>query len=98
MRPGDCESCWMKIGSTNASVGELAPAGSRGAAFGVSGSAFSLGNALGPLLGGLLGAAVGPRFVIGLSSVALAIGWWLVYQLGREQSRAVAERASDTPP
>jgi MFS transporter, DHA1 family, multidrug resistance protein len=84
--------------STNASVGELAPAGSRGAAFGVSGSAFSLGNAFGPLLGGLLGAAVGPRFVIGLSSVALAIGWWLVYQLGREQSQAVAERATDTPP
>ncbi len=69
--------------STNASIGELAPAGSRGAAFGIAGSAFSLGNAFGPLLGGLLAAAVGPRFVFGLSAVVLGIGWWLVYQLGR---------------
>ena len=71
--------------STNASIGELAPAASRGAAFGVSGSAFSLGNAFGPLLGGLLAAAVGPRFVIGLSAVVLALGWWLVYQIGNAQ-------------
>jgi MFS family permease len=69
--------------STNASIGELAPAGSRGAAFGISGSAFSLGNAFGPLLGGLLAAAIGPRFVFALSAAVLAIGWWLVYQLGR---------------
>lgn len=69
--------------STNASIGERAPVGSRGAAFGIAGSAFSLGNAFGPLLGGLLAAAIGPRFVFGLSAVVLAIGWWLVYQLGR---------------
>lgn len=73
--------------STNASIGELAPATSRGAAFGVSGSAFSLGNAFGPLLGGLLAAAVGPRFVIGLSAVVLALGWWLVYQIGHAEGK-----------
>jgi predicted MFS family arabinose efflux permease len=65
----------------------LAPAASRGAAFGVSGSAFSLGNAFGPLLGGLLAAAVGPRFVIGLAAVVLSLGWWLVYQIGQAQER-----------
>lgn len=72
---------------TNASIGELAPAGSRGAAFGVSGSAFSLGNAFGPLLGGVIAAAAGPRVVFGLSAAALGLGWLLVAQLGREQGR-----------
>jgi len=71
--------------STNASIGELAPPQSRGAAFGVSGSAFSLGNAFGPLLGGLLAAAVGPRLVIGLSAIVLGLGWLLVYQIAQVQ-------------
>lgn len=72
--------------STNASIGELAPPQSRGAAFGVSGSAFSLGNAFGPLLGGLLAAVVGPRIVIGLAAIILGLGWWLVYQISQAQS------------
>lgn len=81
--------------STNASIGELAPAASRGAAFGVSGSAFSLGNAFGPLLGGLLGAAVGPRFVIGLSAVVLGLGWLLVARIERAQARDAAAALPD---
>ena len=78
--------------STNASIGELAPPASRGAAFGVSGSAFSLGNAFGPLLGGLLAAAVGPRFVIGLAAVVLGLGWWLVLQIGQAQEQEAKGR------
>jgi DHA1 family multidrug resistance protein-like MFS transporter len=72
--------------STNASIGELAPEQRRGAAFGVSGSAFSLGNAFGPLLGGLLAAAVGPRPVFGLSAIFLGLGWFLVLQIARAQA------------
>lgn len=82
--------------STNASIGELAPASSRGAAFGVSGSAFSLGNAFGPLLGGLLAAAIGPRFVFGLASVVLAVGWWLVSQIDRAQAQETMRMAAES--
>jgi DHA1 family multidrug resistance protein-like MFS transporter len=73
--------------STNASIGELAPPQSRGAAFGVSGSAFSMGNALGPLLGGLLAAAIGPRLVIGLAAIVLGTGWLLVGRIAQAQER-----------
>ena len=67
--------------STSAAIGQLVPPERRGAAFGVSGSAFSLGNALGPLVGGLLAAAAGPRAVLGLSAAALALGWLIVRAL-----------------
>ncbi|HEY8600258.1 MAG TPA: MFS transporter [Thermomicrobiales bacterium] len=69
----------------NASLGALVPTASRGAAFGIAGSAFSLGNALGPLLGGALAGAIGPRAVIGLSAVALLCGCGLVQLLGQAE-------------
>ncbi len=65
----------------NASLGALVPPGSRGAAFGISGSAFSLGNALGPLLGGILAGVMGPRAVLGLAALALLGGWGIVHLL-----------------
>lgn len=82
----------------NASLGALVPAGNRGAAFGISGSAFSLGNALGPLLGGALAGVIGPRAVIGLSALALLSGYVLVQLLGqaeRHQFAASPVEASD---
>lgn len=71
---------------TNASIGTLVPAGRRGAAFGVAGSAFSLGNAFGPLLGGFLAEGIGPRAVVGLASVALGCGVFLVQALVRAEA------------
>jgi DHA1 family multidrug resistance protein-like MFS transporter len=69
----------------NASLGALVPPGNRGAAFGIAGSAFSLGNALGPLLGGALSGVIGPRSVIGLSALALLCGCVLVQLLGQSE-------------
>ena len=82
--------------STSAAIGQLVPPERRGAAFGVSGSAFSLGNALGPLLGGLLAAAAGPRAVLALSAAALALGWLIVRALmgQRAVGREGVERGS----
>ena len=79
---------------TSAAIGLLVPPERRGAAFGVSGSAFSLGNALGPLLGGLLAAAAGPRAVLALSAAALGLGWLIVRALmgQRDVGRESVER------
>ncbi len=67
----------------NASLGVAVPPDRRGAAFGVSGSAFSAGNALGPLLGGALAGVAGPRAVIGLSALVLLCGWVLLHFFAR---------------
>lgn len=83
--------------STNASIGVLVPAGSRGAAFGVAGSAFSLGNAFGPLLGGLLAAVAGPRAVIAVSAAVLGLGWILVQALAGRQAGATAADEPASP-
>jgi DHA1 family multidrug resistance protein-like MFS transporter len=68
---------------TNSTIGTLTPSTSRGAAFGVAGSAFSLGNALGPLLGGALAGLISPRAVIFASAVVLLGGRVLVHLLRR---------------
>ncbi len=69
--------------SVNSNVGTMAPPESRGAAYGVSGSAFSLGNALGPLLGGVIAGFLSPRAVIVVASLALLVGRVLVTMLDR---------------
>ena len=69
--------------SVNSNVGVMARPESRGAAFGVSGSAFSLGNALGPLLGGAIAGLLSPRAVIVVASCALLVGRLLVSLLDR---------------
>jgi DHA1 family multidrug resistance protein-like MFS transporter len=68
---------------TNSTIGTLTPSTSRGAAFGVAGSAFSLGNALGPLLGGVLAGLISPRAVIFASAIVLLGGRVLVHMLRR---------------
>ena len=72
---------------TNTAIGTMVPEERRGAAFGISGSAFSLGNAFGPLLGGLLAGGLGPRPVIGLAALTLLGGWAIVQALGRTAAR-----------
>ncbi len=51
------------IPTFNSFITELVPAHARGRAFGLSSSAYSLGNAFGPFIGGLIGATVGFRVV-----------------------------------
>lgn len=79
----------------NASLGALVPPGNRGAAFGIAGSAFSLGNALGPLLGGALAGVIGPRAVIGLSALALFAGWGIVQALAGAERRTTAAKFAE---
>lgn len=69
--------------STNSTIGSMTPTASRGAAFGVAGSAFSLGNALGPLLGGALAGLISPRAVIVAAAAVLLGGRLLVHVLDR---------------
>lgn len=86
--------------STNAAIGQIVPPSSRGAAFGVAGSSFSLGNAFGPLLGGLLAESIGARGVVGLSALALVGGWALSQVLVRQGDaarRRTEEGASPAP-
>lgn len=70
---------------TNSTIGSMTPVANRGAAFGVAGSAFSLGNALGPLLGGALAGLISPRAVIFAAAVVLLAGRVLVHVLGRDE-------------
>jgi MFS family permease len=77
--------------SVNANVGTLAPAASRGAAFGVAGSAFSLGNALGPLLGGVISGLISPRAVIVVASGTLLVSRVLVGMLERANAASIAD-------
>lgn len=80
---------------SSAAVGTMAPAASRGAAFGVAGSAFSFGNAFGPLLGGALAGALSPRAVIAISALILLAGRLLIIPLDRA---ATSVPASDEQP
>jgi DHA1 family multidrug resistance protein-like MFS transporter len=71
---------------TNSTIGSMTPTANRGAAFGVAGSAFSLGNALGPLLGGALAGLISPRAVIFTAAMVLLGGRLLVQMLGRDET------------
>lgn len=79
--------------NTNSAVGSMSPAATRGAAFGVAGSAFSLGNAIGPLVGGALTGVIGPRAVIVTAGLVLLIGRLLVSLL--ERAVAADEQTAD---
>jgi DHA1 family multidrug resistance protein-like MFS transporter len=49
--------------AANALIGRLAPAADRGLTYGMTSSAYFLGNSLGPITGGVVGATVGLRWV-----------------------------------
>ncbi len=67
--------------STNALLTGLVPAHRRGSAFGLSGTALSLANAIGPLSGAAVGAALGLRSVFFATALLYALG--LVFVLCR---------------
>lgn len=77
--------------TTNALLAGLVPDARRGAAFGLSGSAASLANAIGPLGGALLASAVDMRTVFVATATLYAVGFGLVLAQGRRLPRGAAE-------
>ncbi len=59
---------------TNALIGKVTPAADRGLTFGITSSAYFLGNSLGPMSGGVVAAYVGLPWVFVLTTVALLVG------------------------
>jgi MFS transporter, DHA1 family, multidrug resistance protein len=57
--------------AANALVGRLTAPGQRGLVYGMTSSAYFLGNTLGPLTGGTIAATAGIRFVFAITSVLL---------------------------
>jgi DHA1 family multidrug resistance protein-like MFS transporter len=68
---GLCLGAAMPVAS--AIVGLITPEGRRAAAYGLTASASSFGFALGPLMGGLLGAAFGLRSVFLVTAVMMLV-------------------------
>lgn len=65
---------------TNALIGKVTPAADRGVTYGITSSAYFLGNSLGPMTGGVVAAYAGLPWVFVLTTVLLAAGlvWvWL---------------------
>ena len=59
--------------TANALIGRLAGPGQRGFVYGITASAMFLGNALGPLSGGVIAATIGIRFVFLVTAALLTI-------------------------
>jgi MFS transporter, DHA1 family, multidrug resistance protein len=57
--------------AANALIGRITPASERGAVYGMSGSAYFLGNSLGPLTGGVVAATFGLHWVFLITAVLL---------------------------
>jgi MFS transporter, DHA1 family, multidrug resistance protein len=65
------------IPAANVLIGRLTPVSDRGFVYGTTASAYFLGNALGPLTGGIVGAAFGLRWVFVVTAALLfaALAW-----------------------
>lgn len=59
---------------TNALIGKVTPVSERGATFGITSSAYFLGNSLGPMSGGVVAAYAGLPWVFVLTTVLLLAG------------------------
>ena len=57
--------------TANALVGRLVPRSERGTIYGITASAMFLGNSLGPLIGGVIAAAFGLRWVFLVTGAVL---------------------------
>ncbi len=68
--------------AANALVGRLVPRSERGTIYGMTSSAMFMGNSLGPLLGGLLAAGLGLRWVFLMTGAVLALNLvWVYYRV-----------------
>lgn len=78
------------LASISALLANLAPEGRQGAVYGVDASVVSAANAVGPMLGASIAAAVGLRapFLLTAGALSLAVGliWLLVPQKGQAKS------------
>ena len=84
--------------AAGAIIGLITPSHRRGAAYGLTSSAESLGFAVGPLLGGSLGALLGIRVVFLLTAAALLVVAVVVARLVREpRDETVAESVPGKP-
>ena len=68
------------IPMANAMIGKMMGATDRGFVFGLTSSAYFLGNSLGPLTGGVVGAAIGLRWVFLVTAALLAMSAAWVYR------------------
>ncbi len=68
--------------AANALVGRLVDRSDRGAVYGMTSSAMFLGNSLGPLLGGLVAASLGLRWVFLMTGIVMAANLvWVYYRV-----------------
>lgn len=67
------------VPAANALVGRLTPPGQRGLVYGLTSSAYFLGNTLGPLTGGAIAATAGIDFVFAVTAVLLALNFVWVW-------------------
>ena len=83
------------LASMSALLATLAPEGRQGAVYGVDASVVSAANAVGPMLGASIAAAVGLRAPFLLTAAVLALGvglvWFLVPATGKEKSSTARE-------
>jgi DHA1 family multidrug resistance protein-like MFS transporter len=59
--------------AANALIGRLTPAADRGFVYGMTASAYFLGNSLGPITGGAVGATIGLRWVFLVTAALLSV-------------------------
>ena len=70
---------------TNALIGRLTPADERGFTYGMTSSAYFLGNSMGPISGGTVAAFIGIPWVFVLTTVLLLVGLaWVAVAVPKE--------------
>ncbi len=78
--------------AANALIGRLTVGSSRGFVYGMVSSAYFVGNALGPLTGGVVAATIGIRFVFAVTAALLLINliwvWFTVPEAGGVAARS----------
>lgn len=75
---------------TNALIAKATPANERGMTFGITSSAYFLGNSLGPMTGGVVAAYAGLPWVFVLTTVFLLIGLaWVAVAVPRRSAERV---------
>lgn len=75
-------------------IAQVVPLHLRGRAFGINQSAYSVGQALGPLLGGFVGSLAGPRWVFAVTAVVMAGGAAWTHLVVRPRVKAGSSRAA----
>ena len=73
---------------TNALIGRLTPPEERGFTYGMTSSAYFLGNSMGPITGGAVAAFIGLEWVFVLTTVLLLMGLaWVAFSVPKETPR-----------